>query len=237
MHPSLSPSFHFHSRGRSIALVLMGGLKVHGLSFSTCTMRVLACLYEKDLQFELVTVDMNAAEHKSPPFLSLNPFGQIPAFEDGELKLFESRAIIQYIAHKYKYSGTQFVCTDSKKMAIAGVWVEVEAHQFNPVAAKLTFELALKPLMGMTADLVVVEENELKLAKVLDVYEARLAQAKYLAGECFSLADLYHLPCIQYLMGTRAKELFASRPNVSAWCTDIMARPAWSKVLALQKKP
>jgi glutathione S-transferase len=94
--------------------------------------------------------------------------------------------------------------------------MEVEAHKFDPPASKLTWELALKPLFGLVADKVVVEENEAKLAKVLDIYESGLAQSKYLTCECFTLADLNHLPGVQYLMGTEAKKLFDSRPHVSA---------------------
>ncbi|CBI36819.3 unnamed protein product, partial [Vitis vinifera] len=84
---------------------------------------------------------MKAGQHKSEAFLALNPFGQIPAFEDGDLKLFESRAITQYIAHEYASNGTQLI----------------------------------------------------------------------------------------------SKKLFDSRPHVSAWVADITARPAWAKVIAMQK--
>ncbi|KAA8549184.1 hypothetical protein F0562_000868 [Nyssa sinensis] len=212
----------------------MATIKVHGSVFSSPAMRVFACLHEKDLEFEFIPVDMGTGQHKKEPFLSLNPFGQIPAFEDGDLKLFESRAITQYIAHSYAEKGNQLICHDPKKMAIMSVWMEVEAHQFDPVASKLTWELALKPVFGMVTDGAVVEENEAKLGKVLDVYEARLAQSKYLAGDCFTLADLHHLPNIQYLMGTQSKKLFDSRPHVSAWCADISARPAWLKVVAMR---
>ncbi|KAF8394554.1 hypothetical protein HHK36_020765 [Tetracentron sinense] len=216
----------------------MACLKVHGSVFSTAVLRVITCLNEKDLEFELVPINMAAKEHKKEPFISLNPFGQVPAFEDGDLKLFESRAITKYIAYEYKEKVTQLISMDSKKMAILAQWLEVEAHQYDPAASKLTFELVIKPLMlGLTSDGAVVEEYEGKLAKVLDVYEARLAESKYLAGDCFSLADLHHLPSINYLMGTQAKKLFESRPHVSAWCTDILARPAWTKTLAMQKKP
>lgn len=114
--------------------------------------------------------------------------------------------------------------------------MEVEAHQFDPVASKLSWELVYKGFFGKEVDNAVVEENEAKLAKVLDVYEARLAKYKYLAGDCFTLADLHHLPALHYLMGTKVKHLFDERPHVSAWCNDIMARPAWEKVLALQKQ-
>ncbi|GFP85623.1 glutathione s-transferase parb [Phtheirospermum japonicum] len=210
-------------------------IKVHGATFSTATWRVLACLHEKGLDYEFVTINMiGAGEHKKEPFISINPFGQVPALEDGDLKLFESRAISRYIAYAYAENGTSLVIDDPKKMAIVGVGMEVEAHQYDPPAAKLTWELCMKPLMGMVADEAIVKEQEAQLAKVLDVYESGLAQSKYLCGDTFTLADLHHLPTLDYLMKTRAKAVFDARPHVSAWVTDIMARPAWQKVIAMR---
>uniref|UniRef100_A0A803NQK7 glutathione transferase n=2 Tax=Cannabis sativa TaxID=3483 RepID=A0A803NQK7_CANSA len=162
------------------------------------------------------------------------PFGQVPALEDGDLQLFESRAISNYIAEEYSEKGTQLVSSNSKEKAISSVWMEVEAHKFEPAAAKLSWELFYKPMFGMNTDQAVVKENEAKLEKVLDVYENRLTKSKYLGGECIGLADLYHLPNLQCLLGTTLKKLFESRPHVNAWVTDITARPAWSKVLALR---
>ncbi|KAK8650679.1 hypothetical protein V6N13_140306 [Hibiscus sabdariffa] len=214
----------------------MAVMKVHGNAMSTSTQRVLACFYEKDVEFQFVNVNMGAGEHKSESFLSLNPFGQVPAFEQGNLKLFESRAITQYIAQEYSDKGTQLLLPESNKTtALLQLWEEVEAHQFNPPSTKLVFELHYKPLFGMATDTAAVEENEAALAKVLDVYEARLAQFKYLAGDHFTLVDLHHLPNAHYLMRTSAKKLFDSRPHVNAWVADITARPAWSKVLDLLK--
>ncbi|KAJ7961966.1 glutathione S-transferase-like [Quillaja saponaria] len=214
----------------------MAVIKVHGTVFSTATMRVSACLFEKQLEFEIVPIDIRGGEHKKEPFLSLNPFGQVPAFEDQDLKLFESRAITQHIAHAYADKGTELICGDFKKMAIIGAWVEAESHQYDPPATKLTQELVVKPAFGIPKDPAVVEENEPKLIKILDIYEKRLAQSKYIGGDSFTLVDLHHLPTIHYLMGTEAGKLFKSRPNVNAWVADITARPAWSKVLALQKR-
>ncbi|XP_058200152.1 glutathione S-transferase-like [Rhododendron vialii] len=211
----------------------MATMKVHGDVLSIATQRVLACLYEKELDFELVPVDIRTGAHKKQPFISLNPFGQVPAFEEGDMTLFESRAINLHIAHAYKDKGTQLIY-DGKKMAIASVWMDVEAHQFDPAATKLGFELVIKPMIGGTADAAAVHENEAKLVQVLDIYEVRLAQSKYLGGDDFTLVDLHHLPCIHRLMGSQVKKLFDSRPHVSAWCADILARPAWLKVLAMQ---
>nr|TKS02749.1 glutathione S-transferase F6-like [Populus alba] len=85
-------------------------------------------------------------------------------------------------------------------------------------------------------DAALVAATEVTLGKVLDVYEARLSQSKYLAGDCFTLADLHHLPNTQALLGTPSKKLFDSRPHVSAWVASITGRPAWGKVLALLPK-
>ncbi|KAI3910273.1 hypothetical protein MKX01_030099 [Papaver californicum] len=211
----------------------MAVLKVHGSPISTATQRVLATIIEKGLDYELLLVNLREGEHKREPFISLNPFGQVPAFEDGDLKLFESRAITQYIAHEYASSGTPLISFE--KMPILVNWMEVEAHHFDPVSSALGWELIFKPMFGMTTDAAVVDENETKLAKVLDVYEKRLSESKYLGGDEFNLADLHHLPNLQCLMGTPIKKIFQSRPCVSAWSQDILARPSWAKVLDLQK--
>ncbi|KAK6154202.1 hypothetical protein DH2020_013841 [Rehmannia glutinosa] len=152
-------------------------IKVHGSLFSTATMRVLACLNEKGLDYEFVPIDMKA----------------------------ESRAINQYITSTYTDKGTPLVFHDPKEMAVLFVGMQVESLQYNPPAGKLTLELAIKPMLGMTTDEAVVEEKEAELAKVLDVYESRLAQSKYVSGDSFTLADLHHLPTLNYLMGTRIK--------------------------------
>lgn len=114
--------------------------------------------------------------------------------------------------------------------------MEVEAHQFDPPASKLIWELVIKGLKGMQTDMAVVEENEAKLAKVLDVYEAHLAQSKYLSCETFTLADLHHMPQLHMLMDTQVKKVFDERPHVSAWAADILSRPSWEKAAALQNQ-
>ncbi|XP_071719921.1 glutathione S-transferase APIC-like [Rutidosis leptorrhynchoides] len=201
-------------------------IKVYGAPGSTATLRVRACLAEKDLDYEFVKVDMANKEHKKPEFLARNPFGQVPVFEDGDLTLFESRAITQYLAHAYPDKGNSLIITDPKKMAILAVWIEVESQKFEPTASKLVWELILKSmLLGMSPDEAVVDEHEKKLEELLDVYEKRLSECKYLGGDSFTLVDLHHLPNLKYLMGTKVKRLFDARPHVSAWAADIQSRP------------
>ncbi|KAF5177708.1 Glutathione s-transferase [Thalictrum thalictroides] len=154
---------------------------------SPAVMRVMACLNEKELKCQFVPVDMRAGEHKKEPFISLNPFGQVPAFEDDNLKLFESRVITSYIANQYEEEGTNLVINGKgKQMASFALCMEVDAHQFDPLASKLAFELVINAYMGMTTDETVVKETKAKFAKVLDVYKARLFGSKYLAGVNFN---------------------------------------------------
>ncbi|KAJ4830299.1 Glutathione S-transferase F6 [Turnera subulata] len=148
----------------------------------------------------------------------------------------ESRAITAYIAQEYADKGAQLVYTTGKHLPTYLIWLEVEAHHFNPASSPLVWEQYYKPIMGIPQDTAAIEEHETKLAKVLDVYEKRLAESKYLAGDNFTLADLHHLPNISALMGTPSKKLVAARPHVSKWVADITSRPAWAKVLALQNQ-
>jgi glutathione S-transferase len=213
------------------------GIKVHGGPLSPAVLRVFTTLYEKEQDGEFVPVNLAGGDHKKEPFLSLNPFGQVPGFEDGDLIIFESRAICQYIAQAYEKEGNKLTFPeDAKKNAFVNIWTEVESQKFDPLAYSLLYEIVVKPIFGWPTDEEVAAEKEKKLPEVLDVYEARLKQSKYLAGEIFTLADLYHLPALNYLVGSKVKYLFDERPHVSAWATEILARPSWQKVLALQKK-
>ncbi|CAN1313902.1 Glutathione S-transferase [Linum perenne] len=146
-------------------------IKVYGSPISTATQRVFATLYEKELEFEFIKVDLRSGEQKKEPFVSLNPFCLVPAYQEGDLTLFAN-----------------------------------------------------------------VAANEAKLNKVLDVYESRLSNSKYLGGDQFSLADLHHIPNVHCLVGTPTKKIIDSHPKVSSWIADVTARPAWSKVVALMKQ-
>ncbi|KAB1214011.1 Glutathione S-transferase F7 [Morella rubra] len=63
-------------------------IKVHGIAVSPYTARVLLCLHEKGLDYELLPVDLASGAHKQHSYLSLNPFGSVPALQDGEVSLF-----------------------------------------------------------------------------------------------------------------------------------------------------
>ncbi|KAE8681615.1 Glutathione S-transferase F13 [Hibiscus syriacus] len=177
-------------------------LKLYGAALSPCTSRVMSCLHEKEADFELVPVDIFAGKHKHLPFLAKNPFGQIPVLEDGDLSLFESRVICTYVAEKFKEAGNDLI-----------------RHQNIKEAAE-----------GKSPDQAIIDENMEKLGKVLDVYEDQLGRTKYLAGNFYSLADLFHLSFTYYFMKTPCANLINERPHVKAWWEDISSRLAFRKV-------
>ncbi|CAI9260494.1 unnamed protein product [Lactuca saligna] len=211
-------------------------VKVYGPPFSTAVSRVLACLLEKDVPFQLVPISMAKGEQKKPDYLKIQPFGQVPAFQDDEITLFESRAICRYIAEKYQNKGTiGLFGTNPLVKASIDQWLEAESQSFNPPSSILTFQLFFAPRMKMKQDEALIKQNESKLLKVLNVYEKRLGVSRYLAGDEFTLADLSHLPNTQYLVEkTNRAELFKSRKNVGRWWEEISTRPCWKKVVEMQ---
>ncbi|KAH7523456.1 hypothetical protein FEM48_Zijuj06G0013000 [Ziziphus jujuba var. spinosa] len=214
-------------------------VKVYGPPISTAVSRVLACILEKDVQFQLIPVNMSKGEHKKPDFLKIQPFGQVPAFQDDNISLFESRAICRYICEKYADKGNKGLYgTNPLARASIDQWLEAEGQSFNPPSSALVFQLAFAPRMKLKQDQVVIKQNEEKLRKVLDIYEKRLGDSQFLAGDEFSLADLSHLPNSHYLMSaTDTRDLFTSRKNVERWWDEISSRDSWKKVVELHKSP
>ncbi|KAJ4980941.1 hypothetical protein NE237_031778 [Protea cynaroides] len=209
-------------------------LKLYGIPMSTCTARVLACIYEKNIQFQLVPFNLAVGEHKQPSFVAKNPFGVIPVLEDEDLTLFESRAITAYLLKKYKEQGEDLLRLKEgnlKEEAMVGLWTEVESQQYSPATTPILYEYFFAPRRGKIPDQKVIEDGIVKFQKVLDVYESRLSQSKYLAGDFYSLADLHHLSFTLYLMRSPWVSLISSRPHVKAWWECISSRPASLKVV------
>ncbi|KAB2073440.1 Glutathione S-transferase F12 -like protein [Gossypium arboreum] len=209
-------------------------VKVYGPIKAACPQRVLACLLEKEVEFQIVDVDLEAGDHKKPDFLLRQPFGQVPAIEDGDFKLFESRAIIRYYAAKYEKQGTNLLGNSLEERAMVDQWLEVEAHNFNDLAYTLVFQLLILPRMGKQGDTALVLSCQQKLEKVLDIYEQRLSTTAYLAGDSFTLADLSHLPALRYLVDDVGMwHMVSQRKHVNAWWETISNRAAWKKLMKL----
>ncbi|EMD32727.1 hypothetical protein CERSUDRAFT_161212 [Gelatoporia subvermispora B] len=208
-------------------------LKLHGSPMSTCTRRVATVLKEKNVPYELVTVDMASREHKSAAYLETNPFGQVPYIDDDGFVLFESRAIARYIAAKYAGQGTPLLPPpgDLLKLGKFEQAASIELSQFDPSTSGLAMENVFKKRFGLETDQKAVEQYKATLSGKLDAYEKILSKSKYLAGDEITLADLFHLPYGSMLKVQGYDYLEdESRPNVVRWWKDITSRASWQAV-------
>ncbi|KAK1648499.1 hypothetical protein QYE76_066304 [Lolium multiflorum] len=208
----------------------MAPMKLYGWAVSPWMARVLVCLEEAGAEYELVPMSRSGGDHRQPEHLARNPFGEIPVLEDGDLTLYQSRAIARHILRKYK---PELLRSDNlQESAMVDVWVDVDAHQLEPIIRPVVFNVIIKPFTGSDCDQDLVDESIEKLKKTLEVYEARLSTSKYLAGDFVSLADLTHFSFMRYFMATQYAEVVEAYPHVKAWWEALLARPSVKKVMA-----
>jgi glutathione S-transferase len=203
-------------------------MKLFGDPGSNCTRKVLTTFYEKGVAFELTPVVLAKGDHKAPSFLARQPFGQVPAIEDGDYRLFESRAIIRYV--DATQPGPSLTPSDPKGRGLMDQWMSVETSNFTPHAMGILHQLFFGPAHGHAPDLAKVDESRKKLGAVLAVIDAHLARSPYFVGSAFTLADVCYMPYVQYLSQTDANDVITSHPNVAAWWARVSARASWKKV-------
>ncbi|OEL31525.1 Glutathione S-transferase 4 [Dichanthelium oligosanthes] len=208
----------------------MAPMKVYGWVVSPWMARVLVCLEEAGAEYEVVPMSKSGGDHRRPEHLARNPFGEIPVLEDGDLTLYQSRAIARYILRKYKPELLGEGCL--KESATVDVWVEVESHQLEPVLRTIVMHCIIHPHIGCDRDQAAVDESLEKLRTLLPVYEARLSVCKHLAGDDITAADLCHFGFMRYFMATEYAGIVDAYPHVKAWWDALLTRPSVQKVIA-----
>jgi len=187
---------------------------------------------DPEKEMEMVLVSLMGKRQQTPAYKAKNPFGAVPYLEDGELGIFESRAIAKYIVDKYNL--TFLVGTTVEERATINQWVESESQNFSAGVAPLLFELFYSRIENRPVNEKVKATTMEKLGKVLDVYEAQLSKHKYLAGDSYTLADVFHTP---FLLKVKTLDVFAgvfdNRPYVKAWADDLTSNPAFLKARKL----
>ncbi|KAI1785319.1 glutathione S-transferase [Ganoderma leucocontextum] len=211
-------------------------LKLHGHPMATSGQRVMIVIEELNVPHEIVTVDFNKKEHKSPEYLAHQPFGQLPYLEDDGIEVFESRAICRYIALKYGGIGTLIPAqSDLEKTAKFEQAASVEQNNFEGPMWQLAWECKYKPYYGQQTDVEAAKAHRTKVEGRLDGYEAMLSKTRFLAGDEITLVDLFHLPHESFLkdQGFDFVTSESSRwPNVARWWKEVAGRPSWKKVKA-----
>ncbi|TVY75740.1 Glutathione S-transferase hmp2 [Lachnellula suecica] len=211
-------------------------LKFYGMSQSSCTRRVLITLAEKNVtDYELIIIDLTRGKQRQSSFLEISPFGKVPVLKDDGLLIYESRAICQYIADKYAGQGTELMPSegDLKARALFDQACSVEVNFFDGSIYGLCWKKLIKARAQLgEPDEALVKENLGKLDICLAVYEKILSKQEYLAGNEFTLADLYHLPYGVEALDIGLKDLMDNYPHVTRWFEGLQARVSWGKVVA-----
>ncbi|KAK8945064.1 Glutathione S-transferase F11 [Platanthera zijinensis] len=199
-------------------------VKVFGSPASTEVQRVLACLFEKNVKFQLVKMDNFKGSTRRPEYLKM-----------------QSRAICRHVVNSFPNQGTMDLLGEgAMEKALIEQWLETEMHKFDPPSSELVFYLSIAPTLpeqDPKDDSSLIAASKKKLEKVLKLYNQRLADSPYLTGDKFTLADLSHLPNTEKLMSIKElQEMFDRYDHVRRWWGDISKRDPWKKVLEVAKQ-
>jgi glutathione S-transferase len=169
------------------------------------------------LPHQVLQVDLQNGAHKSPEFLKLNPFGQVPVLDDDGTTLFDSNAILVYLATKYD-ADRRWLPLEPKGQADVQAWLSVAAGQiaFGPAAARLI------TVFGAKRDAQEVIDRAHALLKVMD---AQLAKRSFLVGQGATLADIAGYSYIA--AAPEGNVDLAAYPNVRAWLGRVEALPGF----------
>jgi glutathione S-transferase len=166
--------------------------------------------------------------------LARNPFGRVPVLETSDgLFLYESRAIAKYLAANYGLSHLFPSPTDLWATAQFDQAQSVEMSYFSDPLSHLSYEKGVKTWLGQPSDEKTVLSLRSRLERHFDVCEKVFGDSgpSYMAGDKFSLVDIYYISGVARLFALGDGDIIESRPNVQAWWKRCMARPATSKYI------
>ena len=199
-------------------------MKLYGFPASPNTWKVRALAAHLKMPFEFEFVDLTKGVQHTPAYLALNPTGRTPTLVDGDFKLWESNAILQYLASK---SATPLYPGDAKNRADIARWQCWSlAHWGAQACQPLTFENLVKKFVNMgppdAAAVAKATEAFNTEAKMLD---AHLARQKYLVGDALTIADFSVAAPLFHAEG--AQMPLAPYANVRGWFGRVSALPCW----------
>jgi glutathione S-transferase len=196
-------------------------LKIWGRKNSINVQKVLWCCAEVGLPFERIDAGLQFGVNNTPEYRAKNPNGLVPTIEDDGFVLWESHAIVRYLARLHGM-GTLWPA-DAKVAADADRWMEWYSttlwNSMRPVFWNLVRVAPDKRNMAEVA------EHHAKLKDYFGIVDAALAGKAYIAGAAFSMGDIplgvaafrwYNLPLER-----------PAHPNLHAWYQRICERPGF----------
>jgi glutathione S-transferase len=161
---------------------------------------------------------------KEPAHLALHPFGQIPTYEEGELALFETGAIVFHLAERH----ADLLPGDADARARAIMWMFAALNTVEPPILELAIAKFMEGDKPWSKERLPLIEDRIR--KRLKQLSARLGEADWLDG-AFSAGDLM---MVSVLLRLRASGLLDEFPNLAAYVARGEARPAYKRAFAAQ---
>jgi glutathione S-transferase len=200
-------------------------MKLHCVVASPNARKAIAVAKALDLPLEIVHLNVPAGDTKTPDYLALNPNGKFPTLVDGDFVLWESNAIMKYIASKKQNS--LWPC-EARAQADVDRWLFWEAAHFTPACNPLVFENFVKSAIFNRgpADPAIVAQAEVTFHQYVKVLESHLAGHDYLVGNQLTLADLAIAPVLDY--AELCKYPMANYPNTKRWLGRMREQPVFA---------
>ncbi len=192
-------------------------MKIYDLELSGHSHRVRLLASLLGLSYQLIPVNLLNGAHKQAEFLRKNPFGQVPALEDGDVSIFDSNAILVYLASKYDTNRT-WLPEDVVQAAKVQIWLSKAANELanGPAAARLI------SVFGAKLDEQAVKA---KADALLSVMNQHLQDRVWFVGNNPTIADvaLYSYTAHAPEGGIDLRKF----PNVDRWLQSIEALPGF----------
>lgn len=198
-------------------------MELHGFPMSPNTKRARMMLEELALPYRFVQVDLMGGEHRGEAYRALNPTSRVPTLVDGDVRLWESNAILVYLAEKHPEQ--KLAGGDARERGEVARWMYMNAAHLSPATARIFAHTVRLPEDKRLPQ--VVEEARAEFARSLAAIEAQLAGKDFLVGR-FTIADISLATTIAPapMLGID----LSGSPEVSRWLKSIQARPAWAKL-------
>ena len=184
--------------------------------------RVRWALEEVGQDYDVRPVSFRAL--KEPAHLAIHPFGQIPTYEEGDLALFETGAIVFHIAQRY----TGLLPDDANARARAITWMFAALNTVEPPILELVTVKILEGDRPWAAERLPLVKA--RICARLDQLAARLGDAEWLDG-AFSTGDLM---MVSVLLRSRPSGILNEYPTLAAYVARGEARPAYQRAFAAQ---
>lgn len=197
-------------------------MKLYGDLISSSTRRVLATAAHIGAPVDLHVVDLIKGENRLPEFVEFNPNKAIPAFVDGEIRLYEASAIMIYLAEKYD---SNLIPGGSARYHTLK-WTLWAAEHFRQGPNILLEERYLKKFHGQPENSSAVANGENLTRKYAAVLNDHLRTARFVAADHVTLADLDLAAPFSHIKRSRAP--FGEFPYIVSWHQRLLDEmPAW----------